>query len=189
MSRLTIYADDDPASPLSDTRDGAEIAKRLGEIGVRFERWRAEKQFGVETDDAEIFEAYKDDIARIVEEGGYQTVDVLRVTAATPNISAIRAKFLDEHTHSEDEVRFFIEGAGVFYLRTGGKVYMTLCERGDLIGVPAGVTHWFDAGPAPHIAALRFFDKMEGWVPNYTGTDIAARFPKYEGAGAKAGEA
>ena len=180
MSRLTIYPDNNPATPALDTTDGMEIAKALNEIHVRFERWQASEEFAQDAGDEEVLKAYESDIGRIKRENGYQTVDILRVNAATPNKPAIREKFLNEHTHSEDEVRFFVEGAGIFYLRTGGKVYMTLCERGDLIGVPAGIAHWFDMGPEPEITAIRFFDNKEGWVPHFTGNDIAQTFPKFE---------
>lgn len=184
MSRLTVYHDDNPQDILIDTQDGAEIAKALNAVGVVFERWSASAHFAKDAADSDVMAAYAQDIDRIKAEGGYQTVDILRCNAETPNKPAIRAKFLDEHTHSEDEVRFFVEGAGVFYLRLDGKVYMTLCEREDLISVPAGTKHWFDMGPEPDIAAIRFFNNVEGWVPNYTGSDIAATFPKFESANA-----
>lgn len=180
MSRLTIYPDNNPKQHELDTTDGAAIAKALGKIKVRFERWEASKKFAQNAGDEDVIDAYAADINRIKAESGYQTVDILRVNAATPDKPTIRAKFLNEHTHSEDEVRFFVEGAGVFYLRVAGKVYMTLCERGDLISVPAGTTHWFDMGPEPDITAIRFFDNKEGWVPHFTGSKIADEFPKFE---------
>ena len=34
----------------------------------------------------------------------------------------MRQKFLSEHTHDDDEVRFFVEGAGAFYLRNDDTV-------------------------------------------------------------------
>lgn len=185
MSRLTIYPDTNPNTPEMDTTDGAEMAKALAKIGVRFERWEAAHQFARDADDAAVIKAYAADIERIKNEKGYQTVDVLRVNESTPGKPEIRAKFLNEHTHSEDEVRFFVDGAGVFYLRVAGKVYMTLCERGDLLSVPAGTTHWFDMGPEPDITAIRFFDNKEGWVPHFTGSTIASEFPKFEKAAAK----
>jgi 1,2-dihydroxy-3-keto-5-methylthiopentene dioxygenase len=180
MSRLTIYPDNNPQQVELDTHDEAEIIVALKNINVHFERWSAAKEFPSDASDDLVLEAYAADIERIKQLGGYQTVDILRCNAATPDKPAIRAKFLSEHTHNEDEVRFFVEGAGVFYLRENGKVYMTLCERGDLISVPAGVTHWFDMGPDPDIAAIRFFDNKEGWVPHFTGSDIAEKFPKFE---------
>jgi 1,2-dihydroxy-3-keto-5-methylthiopentene dioxygenase len=92
----------------------------------------------------------------------------------------MRQKFLAEHAHTEDEVRFFVEGSGAFYLHLSGKVYQAICVRGDLISVPAGTPHWFDMGPDPEFTAVRWFNNQEGWVPQYSGTEIAARFPKYE---------
>ena len=112
-------------------------------------------------------------------EGGYQTVDVVRVKPDHPDRVAMRAKFLAEHTHAEDEVRFFVEGAGAFYLRKGGRVYRIVCERNDLLSVPAGITHWFDTGERPHFCAIRIFTSADGWVGNFTGDDIATRFPTF----------
>jgi enolase-phosphatase E1 len=59
-------------------------------------------------------------------------------------------------------------------------VYSVLCERGDLIGVPAGTRHWFDMGPRPSFTAIRLFTSPEGWVARFTGSDCARRFPRHE---------
>jgi 1,2-dihydroxy-3-keto-5-methylthiopentene dioxygenase len=77
-------------------------------------------------------------------------------------------------------VRLFVEGAAMFYLRAGGKVYMTLCERNDLISVPAGTRHWFDMGPEPNFTAIRMFTTPDGWVARFTDDPIAARFPAFD---------
>lgn len=179
MSRLTIYPDDDAERALLDTTDGEEIAAALKPIQVRFERWSAAKHLPAEISDAAVMEAYRADIDRLKHECGYQSVDVLRCLPDNPKRQELRLKFLDEHTHDEDEVRFFVDGAGVFYLRAGGKVHMTLCERGDLIGVPAGTRHWFDMGPAPRFTAIRLFTTPAGWVAKFTGEGIARTFPSY----------
>jgi 1,2-dihydroxy-3-keto-5-methylthiopentene dioxygenase len=180
MSRLQIYADNNPDTKLVDTEDGAEIARELNAIGVRFERWAANVELAADADDHAVIAAYAKDIDRIKAEGGYTTVDILRVMPDFENKKAIREKFLNEHTHSEDEVRFFVEGSGMFYLRVNNRVHMVLCTAGDLISVPYGITHWFDMSDSPHITAIRFFENTEGWTPNFTGTDIAQQFPKYE---------
>lgn len=180
MSRLQIYADTNPNAAIVDTTDGAEITRELNKIDVRFERWAADAELAADADDNAVIAAYAKDIDRIKREGGYTTVDILRVTQDFENKKAIREKFLNEHTHSEDEVRFFVEGSGMFYLRVNDRVHMVLCEAGDLISVPYGITHWFDMSDSPHITAIRFFENTEGWTPNFTGTDIAAKFPKYE---------
>jgi 1,2-dihydroxy-3-keto-5-methylthiopentene dioxygenase len=92
----------------------------------------------------------------------------------------MRDKVLHEHTHADFEVRFFVEGRGLFNLRKNGKVYAMLCERGDLLSVPAGTTHWFDMGPQPQLKAIRLFAIAEGWVATFTGDKIADRFPRLE---------
>jgi 1,2-dihydroxy-3-keto-5-methylthiopentene dioxygenase len=35
-------------------------------------------------------------------------------------------------------------------------------------------------GPSPSFVAIRFFIEADGWVGHFTGTDIAASFPRYE---------
>jgi 1,2-dihydroxy-3-keto-5-methylthiopentene dioxygenase len=88
--------------------------------------------------------------------------------------------FLKEHTHSDHEVRFFVEGRGLFFLHPDDKVYGILCEAGDLLTVPAHTKHWFDLGSAPDLKCIRLFTTPEGWVANYTGSDIAQQFPTLE---------
>jgi 1,2-dihydroxy-3-keto-5-methylthiopentene dioxygenase len=179
-STLRVYDEKDGSRALVDTTDRAEIARILNGRKIAFERWEASAPLTAESGQDEILAAYAGDIRRLKDDYGYTTADVIRVTKETPNVPALRQKFLSEHTHSEDEVRFFVEGSASFYLRTGGKVYQAICTRGDLIGVPANTTHWFDMGPTPEFAAIRLFVNPEGWVANFTGDDIASRFPKYE---------
>ena len=97
-----------------------------------------------------------------------------------PDKDAFRRKFLDEHTHGEDEVRFFVRGRGLFIMHIGERVYSMLCEKDDLISVPADTKHWFDMGPDPSFTAIRLFNNPEGWVAKFTGDDIASRFPKLD---------
>ena len=180
MSRLRVYDQHDPARPLATESDHAAIARTLGGVGVRFERWEASKPIAPGAPQDEVIAAYKEDIDRLKQEKGYQAVDVISLTADHPQKAALRQKFLSEHTHSEDEVRFFVAGQGQFTLHIGGRIYDVLCEQGDLIGVPDGTRHWFDMGPNPHFVAIRLFTNPEGWVANFTGEDIAGRFPRLE---------
>jgi 1,2-dihydroxy-3-keto-5-methylthiopentene dioxygenase len=182
MSRLTIYSEGDPATPLLDTDNGGEIATALAGIGVQFARWPAEAPLAPDADDAAVLAAYARAIAQLRARGGYQAVDVIRLAPDHPDKTALRAKFLAEHRHDEDEVRFFVEGAGLFCLREAGRVHLVLCETGDLINVPAGIRHWFDMGPAPHFTAIRLFTNPEGWIARFTGDPIADAFPRFEPA-------
>ena len=180
MSHLRVFNDNAPTQVLLARSRHHDIAAVLGEIGVEFEQWQPKHP--VQPGDAPeaILAAYQVDIDRLVAERGFQSVDVVSIAPDNPNREAMRAKFLDEHAHKEDEVRFFVAGSGMFYLHVGGKVYEVLCEAGDLISVPDGATHWFDMGPAPSFVAIRFFTAPDGWVGYFTGSDIAQQFPRYE---------
>jgi len=180
MSRLEIYAEQNPATPLSVTTDPAAIAVALAAIGVRFERWQADAALADDADDAAVLTAYAPEIARLRSERGYAAVDIVRMAPDHPDRAVLRRKFLSEHRHGEDEVRFFVEGEGLFTLREHGRIYNMLCTRDDLISVPAGIRHWFDMGPAPRFAAIRLFTNPDGWVAHFTGDDIADRFPRHE---------
>lgn len=59
-------------------------------------------------------------------------------------------------------MRFFVEGAGLFCLHIGDEVFQVLCEKNDLISVPAHTPHWFDMGSEPNFTAIRIFDNPEG---------------------------
>ena len=113
-------------------------------------------------------------------EGGYQTVDAISLGPDHPQRAELRQKFLSEHTHSEDEVRFFVDGKGLFCLHIGDEVLQVLCERNDWLSVPAGTCHWFDMGERPCFSAIRFFNNQEGWVAQFTGDPIAERYPLLE---------
>ena len=179
MSELIITPDADPKDRLVVATDPDRIADELSKIGVVFERWNASVHLNEGADQAAVLEAYKADVERLSNAHGYQSVDVVRMKPDHPDRAAMRAKFLAEHIHEDDEVRFFVEGQGAFYLRVGGKVYRTICAAGDLISVPKNTTHWFDAGDKPLFAAIRLFTTPDGWVAKFTGDEIAKRFPEF----------
>jgi 1,2-dihydroxy-3-keto-5-methylthiopentene dioxygenase len=178
MSRLRIFDAEKPQSPLSIHTAHKDIADELAKVGVRFEQWEANQPVAPGASQEHVIAAYRHDIDRLMQEEGYKAVDVISLTPDHPDRATLRQKFLSEHTHSEDEVRFFVAGAGQFTLHIGNNIYDVLCEQGDLIGVPDGTRHWFDMSEAPYFVAIRLFTNKEGWVANFTGSDIADHFPR-----------
>lgn len=181
MSELTIYPAANSNEVVLSTQNAEEMAAALSKAGVRFERWEAPAPLSADSTSEEITAAYATQIDALKAAEGYVTVDTISLAADNPMKDELRAKFLSEHTHSEDEVRFFVRGEGMFYLHLKNHVYQVLCCRNDLISVPANTPHWFDMGPKPDFTAIRLFNNPEGWVANYTGDEIAERFPKFEG--------
>ncbi len=178
MSKLIVYGEE--GSLLEEVSDFEGISRRLSEIGVLFERWEPKISLSVEDSEDRVMEAFKEDIDRLMNEYSFKSCDVISLTPDNPKKEELRQKFLDEHTHSDFEVRYFVYGDGVFYLHPNDKVYVVHCEGGDLISVPPNTPHWFDMGSEPNFKCIRLFTTPEGWVAQYTGSDIAKRFPRYE---------
>ena len=113
--------------------------------------------------------AYSQEIQAVQARGSYPTVDAIRMPPEHPDREALRRKFLAEHTHAEDEVRFFVEVAGCSACISAKRCCRRF-EADDWISVPAGTKHWFDMGAEPSFCAIRFFDNLEGraiqWRPN-----------------------
>jgi 1,2-dihydroxy-3-keto-5-methylthiopentene dioxygenase len=180
MSQLTIFSDGNAKQALSSSRDPQQISEQLKAVGVRFEQWQTRDDIVAGDSQEAVLRAYDNDVKRLIAEQGYQSVDVISIASDNPQKDALRLKFLDEHTHSEDEVRFFVQGQGLFALHIGDKVFEVWCEKGDLLSVPANTTHWFDLGPQPDLVAIRFFNNPDGWIANYTGDDIASRYSRLD---------
>ena len=178
MTRLTIYENNNSKQPLSITCDENSIKESLSDIGVFYLRWPVKADSDRATAD-DILIHYKDEIDQLNRQFNFNQVDVvsLNQTGVAPEI---RHKFLKEHTHDDNEIRYFVAGSGLFYLHAKEKVYAIGCEAGDLINVPKGMKHWFDTGEPAHFTCIRFFEKKEGWVAEYTGDLLANQFPVQE---------
>ena len=179
MSLLRVYPEQDP-DHFEETSSYEIISKTLQDNGIRFERWNADQILDDTSSQEQILDAYHASLARIMKEIGFAMADVISVNTKMQNHPELRKKFLDEHTHDEDEARFFVDGSGIFYIRKEGNVFCVLCERGDFIDIPALTTHWFDMGPAPFLKCIRTFNTPEGWVAKFTGSKIASQFPRFE---------
>lgn len=162
-------------------KNPTEIKAFFNERNLFFDQWKCDVIFKDTASQEEILEAYSKDLNPFMKNGGYETADVISINSLTENYDAIRSKFLAEHTHSEDEIRFFVDGQGLFWFNLENEpVFNLLCEKGDLISVPAGTKHWFDAGVSnPFVKAIRIFIDMSGWVPEYTESKLEQKFNSF----------
>jgi 1,2-dihydroxy-3-keto-5-methylthiopentene dioxygenase len=156
-----------------EIRDADDIAAYLRPLGIQYERWDVAGRLTPQSTNEEILRVYAPEIERLKRQGGYVTADVINVNPNTPNLDAMLKKFSREHTHSEDEVRFIVEGRGVFHIHPEfGPVFALELGQGDLINVPAGTKHWFDLCSDRHIRAIRLFLDPSGWTPAYTDSGV-----------------
>ena len=107
---------------------------------------------------------------------GYLVQDEVALTPEMENLEAICDKFKDEHLHTEDEVRFVLDGEGVFEVRARDERWLRIfVEAGDLIVVPARLYHRFFLTDRKHIHCARLFKDPAGWVAHYR--DVAGVQP------------
>lgn len=154
------------------------VREFLHSQGVDYERTSASHPVAPGASAEELLAAYKDKIDELKARGGYVTADVIDVFPHTPNLDVMLNKFNSEHWHDEDEVRFIVEGRGLFHIhpKDGGPVFAIEVEAGDLIRVPRGTHHWFDLCSDRRIRAIRLFQDMSGWTPHYTNSGVDKGF-------------
>jgi 1,2-dihydroxy-3-keto-5-methylthiopentene dioxygenase len=145
----------------------------LAGIDIDYMRWEPAQAVPANAPAAEVLTAYSAEIDRLKAQGRYVTVDVIDVSPTTPGLEAMLNRFNSEHWHDEDEVRFIIEGRGLFHIRPWqGPVVSITVEAGDLIRVPRGTRHWFDLCQERRIRAIRLFQDPSGWTPHYTQSGV-----------------
>jgi len=157
--------------------DPAEVTAFLAEADIDYERWTPSRPVSDSASAEDVLDAYRTEIDALKARGGYVTADVVDVKPDTPGLDAMLLKFSREHWHDEDEVRFILEGRGVFHVHPkDGPVFAIEVEKGDLIRVPRGTWHWFDLCADRRIRAIRLFQDVAGWTPRYTESGVDKGF-------------
>ncbi len=147
--------------------DATEIAMIMKEYGLLYERWGTR---GNIENDEDVLTEYASEIEKLNTARGYVTADLIALKPTTPNLDVITAKFDKEHHHTDDEVRFVVEGEGVFELATENQnddwIKFT-SEPGDLVVIPAMRRHLFYLTDKKNIRCIRLFKDRNGWEAIY----------------------
>lgn len=178
MSHLCVFHSSNTRQPTKLLNHHGDIARELAEIGVRFEQRPVTVPVTAQTAAHEVLQAYQAEIGSL-KAAGYHAVDVLSADEQHPQKEQLRSSFIDEHTQAEDEVRLFVAGRALYNFHVGEHVYAVLCEKGDLIVIPAGIKRWFDMGEHPRFTAIRLFPGDNGKALTLTGADIAGQYPEF----------
>ncbi len=180
MSSLSVYHVSSPDLPNKVLTHFDDITATLAEQGVRFDRWQATAKLQPGASDEELVAAYQGPIDQLMTARGYLGVQVTSVSSEQSPHAEPHAGLFEEQHFDEDLVRFFVAGRGQFNLHIDDYVYAVLCEKNDLILVPAGTRHWFDGGERPHFVAIGLFSNaLEPWA-RITPGGIAGHFPRLE---------
>jgi 1,2-dihydroxy-3-keto-5-methylthiopentene dioxygenase len=155
--------------------DPTLVAEHLKSAGVYYERWGTERlprnlshRNLSDVEKQEVLTAFGPDIARRSQLCGYQSADVVTLYPDTPGLDTLLGKFDKKHIHSDDEVRFVVQGRGVFTLfPADGQVIDAELHPGDFITVPKDYKHHFVLCADRQITAIRLFTDAAGWVAKY----------------------
>jgi len=166
----------------------SEIARHLAPLKIHLNRWPvgdspqlqsllAQPSLS-ESEKTQVLTELDGYFQQLQQTEGYQSRDLVVLHPNVPNLDAILSKFDRMHTHADDEVRYIIDGEGVFgfVLPPSLPSQMELTVQPEAyINVPAGTEHWFYLTPQRRLKALRYFTGTEGWTPLYTGKEIKMR--------------
>ena len=154
-----------------------QVGAFLKRYNIDYERWTPDHPLAPDATADDVLAAYAREVAALKARGGYVTADVIDVRPDTLNLDAMLARFSREHWHDEDEVRFIVEGRGLFHVDPPDEpVFAIEVEAGDLIRVPRGTHHWFDLCADRRIRAIRLFQDPSGWTPHYTDSGVDQGF-------------
>jgi 1,2-dihydroxy-3-keto-5-methylthiopentene dioxygenase len=167
---------------IRDTANGSEsstaddVREVLAAAGVAYERWEVRSELSDDASPVEILAAYAAQLNAVKADGGYTTSDVIDLHPDVSGLEEMLARFNSEHWHDEDEVRFIIDGRGLFHINTDQGVLVLEVEAGDFLRVPSGTLHWFDLCADRRLRAIRLFQDRSGWTPHYTDSGVDERF-------------
>ncbi len=162
---------------------GSDIQRELAPLNIQINSWKIGSDTKLNSllaqnmlSDGEkdyVLEGLDKYFQKLAATDGYQERDLIVLHSNIPNLDAILSKFDKTHTHADPEVRYIIAGEGIFgFIRPDGSQVELTVQPEDYINVPSGVEHWFYLTSSRQIKAIRYFTTTEGWVPEYTDTEI-----------------
>lgn len=176
MSCLTVYHQSSPEHPNKLLSHAEDIASTLAAVGVQFSQVAVQQPVIAGTASAEVIAANRVQIDQLMSTYGYAAAEVLSLCDERGEGSELARALRQEQLCPSAHLHYYLAGRGVLALHIGEYVYSLLCEKNDLVLLPAGTAHWFDAGEHPRFAVLRMFNSPQVPALVSVAGDFAAAF-------------
>lgn len=173
MSSLFVYSLSSPEAPLKVLNHLEDIAATLAGQGIGFARRTVQGRVAP----GELDAAAQAQLQAACAEYG---LSVRQVVSQGGPQDPLPAGWTEEHRTRTDELRWFLAGRAMVYLRQGDCVQVLVCEKHDLLQLPAGTAHWVDSGDNPCLVVARLAAAADEQADQATGDDIARRFPRLD---------
>lgn len=160
---------------LPEIKETNEVKSFLKERGIDYDHWKVpegateltNKEVLADTEKENLLSKLDDRFQTLKEKEGYQSRDLIVLHPNVSGLSEMLAKFDKVHYHTDEEVRYIVDGSGVFGFALKGEKFLVHVVKDDFISVPRNTNHWFYLDDKKRIKAVRYFQDMSGWVPNY----------------------
>ena len=161
-----------------------EIVGELAPLGIHLKHYDPgtslifphllEQDVLTDTDKHQIIELHNGVFECLLQENGYLWSDLLNLHPGSANLQNLIATYSRYHHHTAPEALYVLAGEMIFgFVKPDGDQVQLLIQSQDYIHIPAGVEHWCSPSALLHFKAIRYFTSVEGWVPNYTGTQMS----------------
>ena len=164
--------------------DFDEIVREIAPLGIRLKHYDPgtsllfpqllEQDILTDTEKQQIIELHNSVFEFLQQENGYMWADLLNLHPGSPNFQNLIATYNRYHHHTAPEALYLLAGEMIFgFVKPDGQQIQLLIQSQNYIHIPAGVEHWCSPTALLHLKAVRYFTTAEGWVPNYTETQLS----------------
>lgn len=102
----------------------------------------------------------------ICKERNYVNSDLKEISPKIDKYDELRNIFATEHIHSDEEIRYVLEGSGYFDVRDRENRWIRIhVTKGDLLILPEGIYHRYVPDITNYIHVMRLFQNEPKWTP------------------------
>lgn len=173
MSILSVFHDTSPQQPNKVLTHFDDIVATLAEQGIRFVRRPQPIRPRPGSGPDAVLEALREPLDQMLTEYRCGSLELLDCDGSSEQLAWMG----EEHAYAVEEVWVQVSGRAQISVRAGDWVYALLCEKEDVLQVPASMGRWVDLGDRPFCVALRLLEGAQPCQATFVEGSSAQEFP------------